>query len=422
MEALRRHGFFIICGLVAIGGVALGVTGLQGMPEVTAEMKKVEGIYSSLTGLQTGPVNRDRLQEEQDRIDALLSDRDQVFNKAKELYGYEPLIPDAFPNGDALKMGDFRKSFGVAMDKLYEELKSGAPAFGYEVEAMRDRIANELAEQQEIGLDPGAQQPEVITKGPTHTNAGVLTIDGAREDARARAHMTAAQRICCYAVTLQDEKPTKEASLEFPDSMRDTGGMDVPTLDEAWMAQIGLWIQTDVVHAIAAVNQKAADVLSKKGEVPWVGNLPIKDVISVRMWPEYIPQDGEEIPPQAPGGFEPAIPLGTPESVFTHSGQTGWYEVVQFSVKLIMDSRDLPQLIDEICTDSFHTLVRVAYAAVPPNREMVGKIYGSEPVVNVTMDFETTMLGEVFQPLMPEAICDYYEINCPVRAEEDGEG
>ena len=320
-------------------------------------------------------------------------------------------------------MGDFRKLFAQAMVELYDALKSGGPALAHEVEAMRDRIANELAEQQQIGLDPGARQSDVIPGGPTHTIAGVLTMDGARGDASARAHMKAAQRISCYAVRLKDAKPpTRVASLEFPRSMRDTGGMDVPTLDEAWLAQVGLWIQTDVVHAIAAVNEAAAEILRNKGEVPWVGNLPIKDIISVRVSPDYIPQDGEELSPQPPGGFEEASPLGTPESVFTHSGQTGWYEVMQFSVKLIMDSRDLPQLINELCTDSFHTLIRVAYEAVPANRAMVGKIYGREPVVNVTMDFETTMLGEVFRPLMPEDICDYYEINCPARADEDGEG
>ena len=42
-------------------------------------------------------------------------------------------------------------------------------------------------------------------------------------------------------------------------------------------------------------------------------------------------------------GFAPAVPSGTPETVFTHSGSSNWYEVVQYSVKLVMDQRDIPK-------------------------------------------------------------------------------
>ena len=45
MDLLRRHMFFIICGVVAAGALAFGVTGIQRMPKVREEMKKVENIY-----------------------------------------------------------------------------------------------------------------------------------------------------------------------------------------------------------------------------------------------------------------------------------------------------------------------------------------------------------------------------------------
>ena len=94
---------------------------------------------------------------------------------------------------------------------------------------------------------------------------------------------------------------------------------------------------------------------------------------------------------------------------------------MQFSVKLIMDQRDIPRLIDRLSKNSFHTPLRVAYRAVAPNRKMVGKIYGAEPTVNVVIDFETIMLGEVFRRLMPDEVCEYYEIRCPEREEADDE-
>ena len=92
-----------------------------------------------------------------------------------------------------------------------------------------------------------------------------------------------------------------------------------------------------------------------------------------------------------------------------------------------MDQRDIPRLINELTADSFHTLLRVAYQAVPVNRDMVGKIYGSEPAVIVVMDFETVMLGEVFRPLMPPVVCEAlaeegYGITCPEPEEDEEEG
>ncbi len=111
--------------------------------------------------------------------------------------------------------------------------------------------------------------------------------------------------------------------------------------------------------------------------------------------------------------------------MFTGSVSGERYEVLQFTVKLVMDQRDIPQLIDKITTNSFHVLLRAAYKVVPPNVDMVGKIYGSEPNVNVVMDFESIMLGELIRPMMPTVVCELLselgsEIECP-ESEEDFE-
>ena len=55
----------------------------------------------------------------------------------------------------------------------------------------------------------------------------------------------------------------------------------------------------------------------------------------------------------------------------------------------------------------------------PLNKSLTGKVYGSEPTVNVVMDFESVLLGDVFRPLMPKAVCDKYEVKCPEPKGED---
>ncbi len=415
MDFLQRHLFFIVCGVGAVAGIALGLTGLRAMPQVLEEMHKAESLYRNLDGLQSRPVNKARIDAESERIDKLKKDRDKVFAQAGELYQYDPLVADVLPEGIPLKRIDFREEYARAMEKLLASLDYGDPAGADEVAMWREKIEDEMALEKETGLDRGAAEPAPQSKGPPRTPAGVLTRTGALEDPVARAHMAAAQRIYCYAVRFDDERPPNRiASLEFDPIMMGAGTADAPELDDVWRAQVGYWIQKDVVDAIVTINTEAAERARSDGEDPWVGIMPVKEVISIRVAPEFVPPEGEgELYAVAePGGYEAALPPGTAQSVFTGTGSAQFFEVVQYTVKLIMGQRDIPRLIDRLSKNSLHTLLRVSYEAVSPNRNMVGKIYGSEPTVNVVMDFETIMLGEVFRRLMPCSVRDYYEIPC----------
>lgn len=423
MDFVRRHAFFLVCGVVALAGVALIVTGARAMPRVLEELKEAEAIHRNLGSLESGPVNMVNINAARQRIELVLDDRDKVLGRARELYGYEPLVSGALPDGDALKRNDFKSKYADAMEKLLASLKYGCPASPSDVAVFRDIIEDEqAAAQADRGADSGVARLAPPPSGPSHTPSGVLTKVGAQEDAAARAHMGAAQKIHCYARHFNDERPPRQvASLDFWPTMKDTGIVDAPDAEDVWWAQIGYWIQKDIVEAIVAINEATAQEPRVEKQKAWVSSMPVKDVIAIRLSDGYVPRDGEEIIGSEPGGYTAAFPPGTPRTVFTGSGSNDVYDVVQFSVKLVMDQRDIPLLIDRLCENSFHTLLRVSYEAVPPNRDMVGKIYGPDPAVNVLMDFETIMLGEVFRPLMPASVCEAFEINCPPREEFEEE-
>lgn len=416
MDFLRRHVFYIVCGVAVASGLALGGLGLQGMPAVGEEMEKVKRLYNDLNSLSKSPVNKGRIEAEKKRIDEINEDRDRVFDNATSLYGYEPLIEKVFPAGENVARLKFRLAYTQAMDELFAKLQSGSPANATKIRLQKGRIDDERAEMRANGQDPDA-----ITE-PDFTAGGVLTVSGAKRNATARAHLAAAQRLRCYAVHFADTKPpTRYSSLDFPVAMQGTSATEELFLDELWWAQVGYWIQKDVIEAIVAINEEAAVEASREGLESSVGVMPVKDVLSIRLSEEYIPQDGDEFYGDRHGGFAPVLPPGTPETVFTHSGSNDWYEVVQYTVKLVMDQRDIPKLIDRLCKNKFHTLLRLSYEIVPPNRRMIGKIYGAEPTVNVLMDFETIMLGEVFREWMPSEICETYEIDCPDPNDEGDE-
>ena len=284
---------------------------------------------------------------------------------------------------------------------------------------MNDRIDEEIARAQPIGVEGGGEG--AADAGADRTPAGVLTIAGARMNAEARASMAAARQIHLYATPYDLKKSNTVASLWFHPMMEDTGTLEPPLPEDVWWAQVQYWIQKDIVDAIVGLNRAAAAQLGGRNE-DWVGTSPVKEIVSIRFSDGYITTESDaDFVGAAPGGPADALPPGSFLTVFTQSVSSELYDVVQFTAKLVMDQRDIPALVDRLCKNKFHTLLRVAYRAVPPNRRMVGKVYGSEPTVSVVMDFETVMLGSVFRPLMPTAVCERFEINCPKReGEEEG--
>jgi len=437
MDFLRRQVFYIICTVASVAGIALGITGLKAMPAVVAEMEKTRTLYQDLKSLESNPANVDAIEAERRRIQQTLEDRDKVIEKVHALYDYEPLVADALPEGNDDDRRLFCTSYAEAMQRLFDSLHSGEVATPIQIDQMRDIIENERAEQ-ERGLS-GETLPGWAS-GPPRNEAGVLTRAGARVSPEARAHMAAAQRIFCYAARFDTEivdapqarlgtRPVAKAipSLDYDGTMKISGAVvDAPLPEEVWRAQVGYWIQKDIVAAIVAVNEEAAGQVEARGERPWVGNLPVKDVISIRVSQDYVLPGGERYAGAPPGDFTEALPPASADAAFTRTASSPLFEVKQFTVKLIMDQRDIQRFLEELSRRGFHTPFRVAYKSVPPNKDMNGKIYGSEPVVNVVMDFETIMLGSFFRRYMPAAVCQTlaeagYGIQCPQReAKEEG--
>lgn len=427
MEFLKRNLFMIGCIAAAGAGIALVATGLGAMPKVVKEMESAKGLYDELSALQSSSANQRVIDAEKERIEQVLADHEKVMGKAKELYaGYVPLVEGVFPDGKDDLRREFRRKYVTAMTDLMTELKWGQPAQDADMKIMMDRIMNERRKLEEDS--GGTFDAKDVSKH--RTEAGVLTEEGARWSERARADIAAAQRIFCYATMFEVErKPAgpasqqRVASLDFDPEMRDTGSVDAPPIEFCWRAQLGYWIQRDVVNAIAAVNNAAAEAVLEAGGTPWVGVLPIKEIISLRVTQKYVPVDADPFAGAKPEGMGLALPPESAASFFTGTASGPDYEVQQFTLKLVVDPRELPALVEKISANRFHTLLRVAYRVLPPNRDMTGKIYGSEPAVIAVLDFETVELGSVFRPMMPVVVCEEYAIECPEAAEvaEGGE-
>lgn len=216
-----------------------------------------------------------------------------------------------------------------------------------------------------------------------------------------------------------------------------------PDVEQMWYAQLELWIQKQVVDAITRINQRAAEKLAESGKKAWVGTLPVKDVISIQISQYYLIEGKEATNqtgnrgaggPGGPGGrggrggrgggnargpeIERAFPPADWSKVFTQNKSTDLYELLQYSVRLVIDARDLPTVLAGLCEESFSTPLSVSYSDMEPNTSMTGKIYGDEPVIELTVDFETVMFSDLYLDIMPDPILELVNKQRPEKKEE----
>jgi len=423
MELLKRHLFLIICGVVAAGSIALGALAISAMSEVQDKMQEAARLASDLQRGTGQPVNQGFIKAEEERIAAIRRHHEEVLEWARQRNTLEPLVPGLFPKPDRDRVidlvRDFKNAYQQRLRELLQMLDPGTPASAQDVSEMAETIREEelaakvfedLDRAELGGAEPGPEPEE--EEEPRRFPSGLLTDYGAKKSAAARANIAKAHQFRCYATPFSLEEIPGVLDPEIV----------TPSEQAMWNAQVSLWIQETVIPALARVNDEAAARIREQGQTPWVGNMPVKELISIRTPPynvPYIVEDAPSDPPALPSGWTAATPPASPNQVFTHSASNQLYDVVQFTLKLVVDARMIPRIVDEICQDNFHTLLRLAYNDLSPERNnwsMENKIYGADPTVMVVMDFETIFLTDVYRPLMPNAVRE--QLGLPLLEDE----
>lgn len=432
IEILKRHAFFIVCGVVAALGIVLGAVGLGGMPTVAAELETAQRMYSELGSLTSDPVNMERLEAEDRRITRTRADREKVLTKARQMAPYEQLLPGFFPACEYA--GGLQEQFLVkyteaindllpridgpqATDPEKNALRWGLRATDDDIEAMGVRIGLEQL-QHSRGATTAASIHD--PNAPRFDKGWTLTKSAAAVDKTARANMAASQRINVFALRWDGVGRSGRASSLDLVTLVPPGKQRSDRLDPQamWRAQVQLWIQKDVLDAVARLNARAAQAPKAGGEggaadTPWLGIMPVKEIVSIRV-ADYVEDDPDRPSWQfgRPGGENDAKPSGFGPSVFTQSISSPQVDVVQFSVKLVMDQRDLLAFVDELTRDRFHTLLHLSYRPTSNIEEKTfiydrvfrTTVFGSEPSVSVVLDFETILPAEPFHRWMPDEV------------------
>lgn len=420
LELLKRYVFEIGCGAGAALGIALSLWLLGSMGNVTTEMEKAEQLKGQLESAGRGGniVNNKTVDKAQERIDKIRAGYNEVMTYARKLNAHKPLTDDVFPNsGDANKGIAFQKAYQREVGSWLGIMQAGDVPSDVDVRAEQDLMDAEQPPDVSLGTDRSGDDTEKTKKNDKPVDPF--------QTAEVRAAIRRARSIRCYATM---------DSFSISEATKPNGPMydaaRPPTPVEMWHAQLEVWVQRDIVDAIAAVNEAAAQRLASKAATvtdereraklkPWVGNLPIKELVSIQTTTYYVTETGAASSGSGSDKNRP-YPPGKADDVFTGDKSNESYELMQFTVRLIVDARDIPEVIAGLSRNGFDTPLRVSYEQVEPNVTMEGKIYGDEPVVAMDVDFETIFLSELYISMMPDKILE--ELNKQRPEPESTEG
>ncbi len=392
MEFLKKNLIIVICAIVSLlslVAIFVGQSKIAGAKDVLAQAQKY---INTIDTLQRGvPVTTP------DGRSINLIPTDEAIKKLKEIsqlykaqgyqaleqalrinIGYdektkknrrELLVDGVFPEpATPAKPFGFAKAYHQAIQNLPKRINGGDVPTQDDIERDYELISQDLgflAEQ--AGSAAG-------TKGGGGKKKG-YTEEDLRKSAQQKAILEKAQSIKVYCKVDVFDKIKEVYTL---------GTGEPPLTEDMWWAQLSYWLQTDILDAISATNADAKNVI----------DAPLKRILNIKMMHGYV----------TPEGFIGRDDPGLPDS-FTDMASNKYYDVLRFSITVIIDSRQIPLFIDKMYKEGYYTMYLCKIASVTQHNEISTKsqvtaedlyYYGPAPVVEFTSYWETYLLRDFY--------------------------
>ena len=406
MQFIKNNWISLVSGLVALLAIAATVYGVT-RTAVVDEMNKRLGIAREIDGLKSSARNQECIDAEMARGRQFETQYTATLDAAAEINRRTPIIEGVFPRPAAAAAAyRFQE---VYKDKLYQlpaALMAGGPPSPQELEEEKERLEEEARRRFEEGgtEEPGGGVPPDSDMARTVRPGAEPIITIAEKDAREQAAIRKARAIHIYA----EADPERSCFHISPIFMAE----QAPQPIDMWFAQVGLWIQEDIVEAIRVLNDAAAAKLAPQDV--YVGNMPIKRIVGIRVY-GYIAQGGGLIRFPAFAGGSTGKGTGTltgvgpgalPEPRPSFTGRKGddQFDVVRFGLVVVADQRELLKLVDQMTRTNFYQLVSLTYEAIQPDDTDNEYLYGGGALVRATLSFEGYMARKVYKAMMPEEV------------------
>jgi hypothetical protein len=435
MTFVKNHLVSLLSGVAALLFVGIGVFGMMSNSVVTAMEEKAR-IAGQIESLRAQAKNEACIQAEAERGRRFQDDYSRTLEAVQRINERKLLMDGIFPTvARDSAVYDFRDAYKAEVGKLpYGQLAAGdLPSDAEKAAAAEDIYEAAQREQEKEGEGgPGAKPiKDVLAAGPRPGppgpgmpgppgttfrgsspggvsvapgvgglggRPGMPSVPGAvagdpKTDHVARANVVKARSIRCYA-SLDSTHSSFHVSPIWDSTTK-------PTPDEMWYAQVGLWIQQDIVAAIADLNEEAAQQLPE--DQVYVENMPVKRLQAIRVM-GYLTESGP-IPFAAYSAGPGGMPLEIQAS-FTGRKSNALFDVVRFRMTVVVDQRALLQLIDRITRQNFYQLLEMDYRAVSADDPDIrdGYLYGAAPIVRANLHFEGYMARNVYEKMFPAEV------------------
>jgi hypothetical protein len=315
---------------------------------------------------------------------------------------YEPVHPDVFPT---LKPGknnapfEFEERFKEREQALLDELNAGEKPTSDELQAYRDQLAR--LEAQKLADGGGdRRQRRIGTFG-----GGIGALQQGPESRRAGGDLTEMS-----AEELIKQNPDAEYALSRAQSIYCYAGLDSlvpqqqlrsvrrPSQEIMWQAQITMWVQEDLINALAGLNAAVAEQLPE--EKRWVGHLPVKRLVALTVVPPQPTVDsGGRGGRGGRGGSGGEI--GTTSLKMGLQSSDPQRDVLSVSLVLVVEAKRLLEVLETLNNAGPYTVLRTDYVTIDPDLTMTGYIYGPDPVLEVTLAMEGALPREKYEEWIP---------------------
>jgi hypothetical protein len=408
LAIVKKNLLSIICGVVAILAVVVLFYPLSGFRDhFRADMNTRALVYAQAKQLLTAkrllPIvdpskpepmelpyfpNKNQIDEGNRAKDKVQQQSQQMMAQALQYNqaGHDLLLaPDILPNP-----GDRVFNYETAYIK---EVKEGLPArLGAVLPPNADTIKTRIAELHKAEVDD-----KVFSIAGVEQNRKALEDEFIETAAKVpdELRLQSAEQNKLY----MDPNSALTIHRIMSDPIARPGPADI------WYAQLTLWVQEDVASSIIAANSAIPNSNIKNDAVKRIVEIRIPVGPAAYVLPAGAATGGTAAPaPAAPAGDDSADVRDFTRSPTGHICND-LYDVLAFSMILEVDQRQIPTIIHELQKNKFMTVVGLDISAIDPiEADAQGFIYGTAPMVRLSLNLETLFMRKWTVPLMPPTV------------------
>ncbi len=393
MEFIKKNLIVLVCGAISIISLIAIFIGQAKIASAKDALAQAQKYIDTINSLQRGvPVTtpdgktlnliptKEAIEKLKEISNLYKAQGYQALGKALKInIGYDPkshktrrqlLLDGIFPEPVTPdKPFMFAKIYNKSLANLLTKLHAGDAPSDEDIERNYEIVAQDLGFLAEEAA--GTQQGEE-GKGTKKK----YTEEDLKKSAIQKAIIEKANSIKIYCTT---------DALDIIQEAYTSSSGQPPLTEDMWWAQLSYWLQTDIIDAINQTNSNSKNVIES----------PVKRILEIKMMHGYV----------TPEGFIGRDDPGLPDS-FTVMAGNKYYDVVRFSITVIIDARMIPLFIDSLYKEGYYTMYLCNIESIDSlenisrQRNQSGTkdlyYYGPSPVIKFTSYWETYLLRDFY--------------------------